>query len=136
MVLHDVEEVYTVLLSIKRVRGPGAQGLGQPAVPMSSSGTAPFAENRAGIARQQNSADCDGDSCTRCAVKDDSRGACRTGATRNVEMEGSVSSGSMTGGGGGGNERLVRRQDTRRRKLRQVFLRGDNVVMVTLVENG
>lgn len=136
MVLHDVEEVYTVLLKVRKVRTADSP---TTVTAVSSCSLDPGAKNRSDTAVQQNTTGGGSSSSGKGAVEPDTQGVGSDRSRGDVEMEeveGDEVRGLKVGGGGGGPERWVRKQDTRRRKLRQVFLRGDNVVLVTLVQDG
>lgn len=136
MVLHDVEEVYTVLLKVRKVRTPDDRAV---VAAVSSSSTEARAKSQINTAVQQNTTGGGSSSSGRGVKESEARGVSGEGSRGDVEMEevgGDEGRGLKVGGEGGDPERWVRKQDTRRRKLRQVFLRGDNVVLVTLVQDG
>lgn len=136
MVLHDVEEVYTVLLKVRKVRSPDHAAV---VTAVSSCSAEARAKNEMDTAVQQNTTGGGSSSSGRGVKESDARGVRDEGSRGDVEMEEvgvDEGRGLKVGGGGGDSERWVRKQDTRRRKLRQVFLRGDNVVLVTLVQDG
>ena len=117
MVLHDVDEVYTVLLRVLRTKAPAAPDAGDPR---------DAAADRDSPRGRPNTGSC---------TLEGGEGGGNMDAGVNGEVrDGAPVAVAGGGGGGGGTERWVRKQETRRRKLRHVFVRGDNIVLVSLVD--
>lgn len=114
LILRDAQETYTVLLRVCRTL---------PARPPAPGGaTADAAAAAACRARAAAGGDGGADS--------------QPVADEAALPEGGATAAAPAAEGGAGRERVRwgRKQEVRRRTLKQVFVRGDNVVMVSLVE--
>jgi len=115
LILRDAQEAYTVLLRVCRTL---------PARPLAPGGAT--ADAAAAAACRATAAAGGGGGADSQPVADEAalpEGGASTAAAPAAE-------------GGAGRERMRwgRKQEVRRRTLKQVFVRGDNVVMVSLVE--